>query len=201
MLPVRVQRTALKPRCASAPATTSASAGKIGFWSSGTIKPDHARAPHAEVGRPLVPDHVEGREHRRSGRVRDPGLAVQDAAHSGLADSGLLGDVGKSSRHGAIIRQCVASVALDLHDTSSAWRPGTSCRRRYGRRPRRAGLGPAVTARADWSSDVREHPSSGRGTRVRSSAATSKGAYRIFRFHMNPRTCCSWVRSWCAGCF
>src|SRR5436190_3188073 len=39
MLPVRVQRTALKPRCASAPATTSAKAGKIGFCSSGTISP------------------------------------------------------------------------------------------------------------------------------------------------------------------
>jgi len=39
VLPVRVQSTALTPRWASAPATTSASAGKTGFWSSGTINP------------------------------------------------------------------------------------------------------------------------------------------------------------------
>ena len=39
MLPVRVQSTALNPRCASAPATTSASAGKIGLPSSGTTSP------------------------------------------------------------------------------------------------------------------------------------------------------------------
>ena len=52
MLPVRVQSTALKPRWASAPPTTSASAGKIGFCSSGTTRPTmRARRTRRCVGR------------------------------------------------------------------------------------------------------------------------------------------------------
>ena len=35
-------------------------------------QPDHARAPHAQMGRPLVADHVERRQHGGAGRVGDP---------------------------------------------------------------------------------------------------------------------------------
>ncbi len=103
MLPVRVQSTALKPRCASAPATTSASAGKTGFWSSGNDQPDHAGAPDAQVRRALVADHVERRQDGGARRLRDPGAAVQDAADGGLADPGLFGDVRKFASHAAIL--------------------------------------------------------------------------------------------------
>ena len=44
---VCVQSTGVKPCCASAPPTTSASAGKIGFWSSGRTRPTIARARRA----------------------------------------------------------------------------------------------------------------------------------------------------------
>ena len=49
---VRVHSTAVKPDCASAPPTTSASAGKMGFWSFGHDEANHrARSPRSWVGR------------------------------------------------------------------------------------------------------------------------------------------------------
>ena len=49
---VWVQRTGVKPCWARAPLTTSAKAGKIGFWSSGMTRPtSRARSPRSLVGR------------------------------------------------------------------------------------------------------------------------------------------------------
>ena len=60
---VRVQRTGVNPRLASASATTSANAGKIGFCSSGSTSPtSRARAPRS-CGRTLVAEDVERRQH------------------------------------------------------------------------------------------------------------------------------------------
>ena len=49
---VRVHSTGVNPRWASAPPTTSANAGKIGFCSSGSTRPtSRARSPRSLVGR------------------------------------------------------------------------------------------------------------------------------------------------------
>ena len=49
---MRVQSTGVNPRCASAPPMTSASAGKMGFCSSGSTRPmSRARCPRSWVGR------------------------------------------------------------------------------------------------------------------------------------------------------
>jgi len=59
----------------------------------GHDEPDHARAPDAEMRRALVPDHVERRQDRGPGGVRDPRLPVEHAAHRRLAHAGLFRDV------------------------------------------------------------------------------------------------------------
>lgn len=49
---VRAQSAGVKPRWASEPVTTSASAGKIGFCNSGSTSPtSRARSPRSLVGR------------------------------------------------------------------------------------------------------------------------------------------------------
>jgi len=49
---VRAHSAGVKPRCASEPVTTSASAGKIGFCNSGSTRPTRrARSPRSFVGR------------------------------------------------------------------------------------------------------------------------------------------------------
>ena len=53
----------------------------------------------AELGRPLVAEHVERGEHRVARRGRDAGLAVEHAAHGGLAHPDLARDIRKSPRH------------------------------------------------------------------------------------------------------
>ena len=82
-------------------------------------EPDHARAPDPQVRRPFVADDVERGEHGRARRVRDPGLAVEDAADGRLAHTGLLRDVGEPPRHRATVRQTRASPGvLGGHQTS-----------------------------------------------------------------------------------
>jgi len=62
----------------------------------------------AQLGRALIAEHVERRKDGLPGAGGDPGLAVEDPAHRGLADPDLLGDVGEPpggcTRHSANIR-------------------------------------------------------------------------------------------------
>ncbi|CPU64773.1 Uncharacterised protein [Mycobacteroides abscessus] len=62
-------------------------------------EPYEAAALPAQLGRPLVAEHVERREHRVSRGLRDAGLPVEHAAHGGLADTDLGGDLRQTSRH------------------------------------------------------------------------------------------------------
>ena len=102
-----------------------------GVLQLGHHEPDHARAPHAQVGRALVADHVECSEHRRAGRVGDARLAVEHAADGRLADPGLLGYVCKISRHAATIRHAVARLATRRHAATRRARVVTSHSERW----------------------------------------------------------------------
>ena len=80
------------------------------------------------MGRALVADHVERRQHGGPGGVRDPGLAVEHAAHGRLTDPDLLGDLseppGGSSRHAATIRHLAARVCVTWITYASRSVPG-----------------------------------------------------------------------------
>ncbi len=70
----------------------------------------------AQLGRALVTQDVQGRQDRFPGAAGNPGLAVQDPAHRGLADPDLLGHVGQPpggcTRHAAKIRHNAASFCV-----------------------------------------------------------------------------------------
>ena len=74
---VRVHSTGVNPRSASAPATTSAKAGKIGFCSSGSTRPtSRARWPRS-LRRPLVAEDVECGQDGRRVASEMPGLSFR----------------------------------------------------------------------------------------------------------------------------
>ena len=78
---------------------TWARAGKIGFSSSGVIRPDQALAALAQPDRALVAQYVERGEDGLAGGRGDARLPVQDAADSRFADPRLGCDVGKPCGH------------------------------------------------------------------------------------------------------
>ena len=71
---------------------------------------DEARALAPELGRPLVAHDVERGEHRLTRGVRDAGLAVEHAAHRGLAHADLARHLGESSCHAVMLRKFATAV-------------------------------------------------------------------------------------------
>ena len=71
---------------------------------------DEARALAPELGRPLVAHDVERGEHRLTRGVGDPGLAVEHAAHRGLAHADLARHLGESSCHAVMLRKFATAV-------------------------------------------------------------------------------------------
>src|SRR4051794_11950525 len=65
--------------------------------------------PDTEVRRTLVADDVEGGEDGRARRVRDPGLAVQDAADRCLRHARLPRDIRQLAGHVARLLQILAT--------------------------------------------------------------------------------------------
>lgn len=63
-------------------------------------EPDQARALAAQLGRPLVAQDVQGREHGLPGGLRDAGLVVEHPADRRLTDADLLCHLSKSPCHG-----------------------------------------------------------------------------------------------------
>ena len=90
----------------------------------GQDEADEPGALAAQLGRPLVAEDVERREHGLARGLGDPGLAVEDAADRRLADADLACHLCESSCHGVMILQDIDSRLLFRAWRRAAFRAG-----------------------------------------------------------------------------
>src|SRR5690606_9348233 len=88
---------------------------------------DQPAAAAAQLGGPLVAQHVQGGEHRVPRALGHPRLAVEHATDRRLAHAHLLRHIRKPSRHGSILATNNASRLRDLHSHANGLRPVAGC--------------------------------------------------------------------------
>jgi hypothetical protein len=108
--------------------------GKDRILQFGQDQTDEASALAPQLGRTLVPEDVQGGEHRRAGRLGNATAAVEHPAHRGLADPGLLCHLGEALRHAAILGQVFANVEHGAAGSAQLSRKPPTGKTRPGRR-------------------------------------------------------------------